>query len=370
MNRLIVRVSCLAVVPILYSGCSTRHFTEMMLYECNATWDCEQPKTRDPALPTKTFQGNNPIYVYEGAKLSLELSQVNPGWIHQDRTVGAPAKGADTRTVTREQSEHINGKELWIVSRIIALTANSPLELEGKTYYKVSNLKFGSQSFRSIPLDLSEGRIFTHGADGGYRVRVRVYEVDGFELKRALMKTYRDNPGISGLLVAAWDTVVSTIGSLAGDAAVSVSKSVLRVESIEDPLVIESLLLQGGGTVELEATVHLYTNVNPRTRAQRDTGWIEDANYLLYDKWKSEQSENTKWDYSFGDRDEYVLAQKATEGAIKNAELTGAKSFVRLRVTQSEGPAESVSKDAVLVAHNSDQGKVDRITAHQSLVND
>jgi hypothetical protein len=328
----------------LCAGCATRHFSEMFLYDCKTEWKvCDLP--REAGI--NTVEASNPIYVREGAKVSLETVQINPGWIHQDRKISAPNKGGDGNELKRRQAEHLNGKELWIVTRIASLTANSPLELEGKHYYKVSNVKFGVQSFRSIPLDLTETRTFTHTADAqtSYRVLMRVYEVDGFDLKRALLKTYRDNPGISGIVTSIWDTVVSTVGSLAGDAAVSVTKAVLRAEDLEDPLVVESLLLEGGASLELEATLHLFTKVNDKTEAERQAGWQDSKNYLLYDKWKSEAEAKEKWDYSYSNRAEYLAAQEKTERSLDLEKVEDGKplvatmSFIRLVVSQSEAAA-------------------------------
>jgi hypothetical protein len=97
MSSILVRAVLLATLVSGLPGCATRHFTEMMLYRCDDHWDnCNPPKDQ-----FDIFRSNNPIFVHDKAKMSLELASVNPGWIHQDRKAATRKGGSARRTWAR-----------------------------------------------------------------------------------------------------------------------------------------------------------------------------------------------------------------------------------------------------------------------------
>lgn len=344
----------------LAAGCGGRHYSDMMLY-----------KSKDGAFllpkgPDQLLLGNNPIFVGKNAKISVELTSLNPGWLHQ----GDEFKIADRRAskISRDQSEHLGGNELWIVTRIVALLPNSPLEIEGKTYFKISNVKFGSQSFRSIPIDLTERRVFTHAADNSYRINIRVYEVDGFKLKRALLRTYRDNPGLWGIGESVLRAGKAMFGAITGQAVVDMGKGFFSLEGVETPLAVEAILLQASATLELQGTAYIYAVENPNSTDQNSLcrnftmhDWYCEEFYLLYDKWKSDE-----WKYGTGESPQqtYMNAQAKTLGPIEVGTLDNEKAFIRFTVIQSTPASE---RDVNTPLSEKTTMHADEIAHHQAL---
>jgi hypothetical protein len=349
-------MACIALALPL-GGCATRHYSELLLYKCDSD-DCKQQSVRDDLV-----YGSNPVFIRRDAKFTVELSEVSPGWIHQKTVADAP--DADSSDIKRRESQHLRGKELWLVTRVVALKADSPLELEGKGYYKISNIKLGSGSFAAVPLDSAEQLLFSHKADTAYRMTVRVYEVDAFEIKRTLGRTYRDNPGLWGLASAAWSTFKSTVGSLVGDTAASLAKNALDLNAVDDPLLMEAILLQSGATIELSGTLHLYTEKWPDGEVVPTPGWEKEEDLVLYDLWKSDE-----WNFSFSNRDEYEEAQEKFSDPIAISNLTGDKSFMRLVVKQSIVPKEPPSDTEVNAFSPADVRLQEAVRMHQAIPED
>lgn len=291
--RLSLRISAaIAGVATLLSACATNHYSEAILYQAT---DLSQ----SPTLYAASDIGNNPVYVSPDAKFKLEIEYLRPGWIHQGKFKTAPTPEASSWY--RRQASHLYGKELWLLTKIESLSNNDVFERDSKVYYKVTNVKLNSASFLKVALDANETQIFSHAADSAYRVTMRLYEVDGFKLKRFLLNSYDSSPGLPGILDAGKATLLSTISGLAGTAV-----SEFLSTNSQDKSALERVLLKNNATIEMNATFNILRGTTNLPKA----GEVKTTHFILYDKFKSEE-----WQYNFNDSASY---KKQIEGVYRD----------------------------------------------------
>lgn len=315
---------------------------------------------------------NNPIYVETGSIFTISLESVNPGWIHFDKKF-SPGP-LDENKWTKQETDHIRGKELWVLFTITALDRNDPLELKRKEFFHATNVKFGTESFRGIPLDISEKNVFSHEADAPYRVRYRVYEVDNFDLKRAAVDAFSEDPGLYGVGVSLFNSIRSTVSSIIGDDLTKLVKN----EDEDETLLLERLLLSQGGEIELAGEFLIIraerlTDKNSNTSSKPIDAALEshhptiklaDAQdphefltgdmvaeyaqsdallptnllteeYLLYDYFKSHQSNPAKFDKNIG---EYQTLQDSIKSQLTKLRVgaVATESYIRISVAQAK----------------------------------
>lgn len=211
------------------------------------------------------FSGN-PIYVDNNSVFEIRIDEIMPGWIHQGVIQNMPLeKHNETSECTEDNNDgkpcyytswtdeiadQLYGKELWIVSKIESISNNDILERNSKVYFNATNVKLNSFSFKPIPLDVDELNLFSHSSDSAYRLTIKVYEVQGFSIKKEALKAYDSNPGISGLLVSGWEVIKNTVGALAGE----LIENQWKTKSKEDQF-IERLLLENGAEIEFQGVM-------------------------------------------------------------------------------------------------------------------
>lgn len=301
-------------IPLLIlTGCGTNHFSEAILYKKNTGSIYEIPET-----------GNNPIYVDSESVFQVEIEYLQPGWIHNGESM--PTLDDDSYVGFDENiTSHLYGKELWLLTKIESLSSEDVLERNSKTYYRTTNIKLNSESFARVALDTSEKVIFTHGADSQYRITFKLYEVDGFDIKKAAVKAYDDSPGLAGIFVTIGQTITSTFGSLAGSIVTDLWKS-----ASEEQLFVERLLLENDATLEFQGTLHILREDGILSTATP----MKNTQYVLYDKFKSEG-----WDTQYSDKASYQARKLEKDQNVDIAPSpTGSidtKSYIKLRVTEA-----------------------------------
>lgn len=306
------------LVLLTFCGCTTNHFSEAILYKQKSNNIYEIPST-----------GNNPIYVDTDSVFQLKIDYLQPGWIHNGES--SPTLDDDKyKGFEKKITSHLFGKELWLLTRIESLSAEDVLERQSKTYYKTTNIKINSESYAKVALDTSEKIVFTHGADNPYRITFKLYEVEGFDLKKAAVRAYDDSPGLAGIFITIGQTISSTLGSLAGSIVTDLWKS-----ASEEQLFIERILLENDATLEFQGTIHIL-------RKDGVLGVnlpLKITSYVLYDKFKSEG-----WDTNYSDKSSYekMKMEKDTDIDISQqfANKIDKRSYIKLELTEAiSGPA-------------------------------
>ena len=324
----------LALVTLLVSGCTTNHHSQALLFELKG-----KPDTTGSETYTFNGTGNNPIYVDPDLAFRIEIDQIRPGWIHFD-TERSPLVEQGRRRLSRDAIEHILGKELWLISKVESLSTEDVLERNGKLYHKATNVKLHSDSFSELALDETEKNVFTHKADTPYRVSFRLYEVDGFALKKAFAGVYQNDPGITGVLKTGADLLTSTAGSLMGP----LFSDFLKIKK-QDELAFEKLLLELGATVELSGEVLILR----KAKMLEGEPKIE-KKYILYDAFKSSQNKAIA---GFETEENYTNLRNAlrqdvvlsSECAPNSKIIKGCSdAYIKLKVTQYYPPDSKAAK--------------------------
>lgn len=317
---------------ISVAGCSTNHFSEAILYKQNSGNVYNIPKT-----------GNNPIIVDSDSVFQLEIEYLKPGWIHNGNSM--PKLDDDNyKGFSSDITSHLFGKELWLLTKIESLSSEDVLERNSKTYYKTTNIKLNSESFAKIALDQSEKVIFTHGADSQYRVTFKLYEVDGFNIKKAAVKAYDDSPGLAGIFLTIGQTITSTLGSIAGSVVTDLWKS-----ASEEQLFIERLLLENDASLEFQGTLHVL-----RENGVLAAALIQSTEYILYDKFKSEN-----WNTEYSNKATYLTKKLEKDQSVDITPPTGntvdQKTYIKIKVTEAlSNQAAAARGIASLTTNHSD----------------
>lgn len=321
-------------IPLLIlSGCSTNHFSEAILYKQNSANIYEIPET-----------GNNPIYVDSESVFQVEIEYLQPGWIHNGESM--PTLNDDNFIgFEKKITSHLYGKELWLLTKIESLSSEDVLERNSKTYYKTTNIKLNSESYAKVALDQSEKVIFTHGADSQYRITFKLYEVDGFDIKKAAVKAYDASPGLAGIFVTIGQTITKTLGSLAGSIVTDLWKS-----ASEEQLFVERLLLENDAALEFQGTL----NVLRKDGILSIGTPMQSTRYVLYDKFKSEN-----WDTKYSDKATYqarkIEKDKNIDISPPAAGTVDTKSYFKLKVTEAlSNPASADRGIATLTTNHID----------------
>lgn len=316
-------------IMLLASGCSTtNHSVQATLYGPSS-----------PEADTYDFVpfSSNPIFVDEKSVFEIRIDEIMPGWIHQGVVQNGPLeqhnvnvdcgnKGSQScyyTSWTDGVADQLYGKELWIVSKVESVNKNDVLERNSKNYFNATNVKLNSFSFKPIPLDIDELSLFSHSSDSAYRLTVKVYEVQGFDIKREALRAYDQNPGISGLLLSAWEVVKNTIGAFAGESV----ENHWKKKSDEDQF-IERLLLENGAVIEFQGVVHILREADLLDSVEGPFGL--EQQFVLYDPYKS-----YGFDSSFASKRDYKAALSILENAVDLSAPNMEKSYLKFTVQQS-----------------------------------
>ncbi|MEM7625561.1 MAG: hypothetical protein AAF333_08035 [Planctomycetota bacterium] len=304
-------------------GCvQENHFSEAMLY-----------KQKNGNVFAPQGIGSNPVFVDSNSVFKIEIERIKPGWIHNGDSMPS-LDDSQYVSFSNEITSHILGKELWLITRIDSLSANDVLERNSKVYFKATNVKFNSESFSEMAIDESEKAIFTHSADNQYRITFRLYEVDGFDIKKAAVKAYDSSPGLVGLAETAADVFLDTLGSLAGTVV-----SDLWDAAGEEDLFLERLLLANDATLEFQGTIYVLRS----SGGLSDEMPFRDTSYILYDKFKSEgppdpDDKTAGWNTGFRDKGSYIKVKKQRDEEVdisppSNGDID-TKSYIKIVVSE------------------------------------
>lgn len=309
-----MKMSIIAILAsiLILTSCSTTHFSEAILYKQNSGNIYSIPET-----------GNNPIFVDSKSVFQLEIEYLQSGWIHNGESMPA-LNDDDFKGFKKNITNHVLGKELWLLTKIESLDSADVLERNSKTYYKTTNIKVNSESYTKIALDQSEKVIFTHLADSQYRVTFKLYEINGFDLKKAAVKAYDKSPGLAGIFTTIGQTIVSTVGSLAGTVVSDLWKS-----ASEEQLFVERLLLENDATLEFHGIIHVLRKQDVLSSSTP----LKETNYILYDKFKSDG-----WITEYKDKSSYQNRKLEKDNDVDITPLAGVvntKSYIKFNVKEA-----------------------------------
>lgn len=238
----------------------------------------------EPITGVRSWAGGNPVEVYTDSKFVLSIDHIHAGWLHND---WRNLRQAEPGGLPAWRRAHFRGKELWLLTTIRSLDPADPLEVNSKLYVKATNVKFDTGSFSFVPLDAAERDVFTHDSDKSYRIRFQLFEVDGFALKRELVRVAQ-SPGIAGAAQDLLLTLQGTAGALAGD----IVKNMFD-RWREEPLAFERLLLTLGATEEFRGEILLVRKgQHPASNLDLDSSDarnLEESRYVLVDPFKESE---------------------------------------------------------------------------------
>lgn len=324
----------LGVLSFLVS-CSTNHSVQATLY-----------KEEKPESSVYKFVGfsSNPIFVDEKSTFEIRMTKIRPGWIHQGVKQKKPLEqwnaiqNCEENEATVDKvlqkrcfytnwdndiADQLYGKELWVLTKIESVNANDVLEKSNKVFFKATNVKLNALSFLPIPLDVSELDLFTHRADSAYRMTIKIYEVQAFNIKREAFKTYSSNPGLIGLFASAGNVLKNTLGALGGEVIENWWE-----KNNEDEQFVERILLSHGAVVEFQGSIHILRKKNQLSLAKGHLSKAQE--YLLYDPYKSRD-----FDSAFEKKDTYAKnLLDLSQDVDLNVDRID-RTFIKLRVEQS-----------------------------------
>jgi hypothetical protein len=257
-----------------------------------------------PGLPA----GANPVYIGTDTTFEVRIEQIRPGWVHQGERPAAPDLAKESWA--RSTVDQLRGKELWLLTAIRSQDPEDPFGLSSKTYVSSTNIKMDSGSFGIVPLSEAERRVFRHDADMPYLVDFRLYEVDKIALKRELARVNRTEKGLGDMLLSVLGHLKGTLGSLVGERVTAMVK-----KASEEPLYFERLLLQAGGSLELQGSVLFAPTDAAKTRVEnrKEKSCPLTRHFVLYDFYKSEGIKAGTDGALFNDMTSYLAAMDAQD---------------------------------------------------------
>nr|MBI3613713.1 hypothetical protein [Nitrospirota bacterium] len=143
----------------------------------------------------------------------------------------------------------LGGRDYWLVTEMFSLDFRDPLGLKEKRFVTVSNVKTDQESLGFLALDDGERVLFDAITDTSYRVRMSLYRIHGFELKKQILKTAQ------GFLPALYDQLkllATAAGNFLAKPAVD-----LIIGQTETPYFYEKALLEAGAALEFSGTFDL-----------------------------------------------------------------------------------------------------------------
>lgn len=259
-----------------------------------------------PMVQGKKQYFGNPVFIHNNTKFSIRLDEIGAGWLyrelgtaesrqaHQNENFYLP--NVDRHPISRNDFHHFRGRELWLLATISSLNSNDPLETKSKRYFKASNVKFDAQSYALLPLDADEKFIFTHESDMSYRVKLQLYSINNFELKKELAKISK-NPGLIGVGEAILSTLKNTVGSIAGDLIESTWN-----DKIDEGLALERFLLSIDAIEEFNGEI-LVLRANDFNHRKTDIAFSKETLQSIRENIEDENAKKTLNDIIENDKD-------------------------------------------------------------------
>lgn len=253
-----------------------------------------------PQQPGSFQYFGNPIFIHNDTKFSIRIDEIGAGWLYRE-----PPKDSfknvedfnfqkiDGDPISKAEFDHFRGRELWILTTISSLNPNDPLETKSKRYFKATNVKFDAQSYALVPLDSDERFIFTHESDMSYRIKIQLYSINNFELKKELAKIAK-NPGVIGIGKALVTTLKNTVGAVAGDViestlndkageGLALERFLLSVDAVEE-FSGEALVLRSEDFDQRKASVILQKSILNSINTNIDKTNKDNSNKSLIDE--------------------------------------------------------------------------------------
>lgn len=218
------------------------------------------------------------IEVPQKAKVKIYLNDIRVGFSHRN-TNDVYLESNGLRVAETSAKNSLGGREFWLVTDIVPLKANSPLDPPGSRFSFATSVKENLESFSFFPMDFEEKQIFNQNIDSSYRVKIRLYQVNGVELKKYLLRVSE-----TSIAKAAYDSVKTFLSSI-GKGIFTAGFTALEKEVEEDGLLIEKLLLKSSADLEFAGSFDILIE-------NKEDFPDQTRNYALYDIVKSELDAN------------------------------------------------------------------------------
>lgn len=186
----------------------------------------------------------NAVSIPPDTDFQVRIDELHLGFLHNNLSKMQPGKN------DRHRHEGLGGKEIWVLATAYSLDPNDPLGLNEKRFAKAFSVKVDQESFSFLPHDDLESIIFDGRSSQSYRLTIRVYEVDGFQLRKVFAQT--TGKGIARELYDAASGVIASTTNVLFKEFVESAK-----QRLEEPLTFERLMLTLGASIEFMATVDI-----------------------------------------------------------------------------------------------------------------
>lgn len=231
-----------------------------------------------------------------------------------------------------------SGFETWIVAEAVSIDNQNPLLPAEDRHVGFTSVKTDQEAFAPIPISQKESKLFKLPRARDYRVTIKVYEVDGYRLKKALY-------GAKDTDLARWVYTTTTGALEALDNALTKSLfDVLRKKSDEENA-LEELLLSIGSDLEFEGTFYLLQN-RERNEITSIASKGELKTYALVDILRSKFDHDG--DYHTDNTSGLSIPPSGNEEYMKGLSAIRSTDSIRLdpldnyyRVAQEEGEGDA-----------------------------
>jgi len=234
------------LIGAVLSGCATHNHGRAYLMRATSgdkiapSIDGSEEPFRDQ-FKTEIY---NAISIPPDTDFQVKIDELHLGFLHDNLSRMQAGKG------DRRHHEGLGGKEVWVLVTAHSLDPNDPLGLNEKRFAKAFSVKVDQESFSFMPHDDLESIVFDGRSSQSYRLTFRVYEVDGFQLRKILAQTA--GKGIVRELYDAASGVVASTTNVLFKEFVDSAK-----QRLEEPLTFERLMLTLGASIEFMATVDI-----------------------------------------------------------------------------------------------------------------
>lgn len=257
----------LASTLIGLSACSTPKFYRAQLLE-----------NKNPQDEQYTVLMANSAEMPKDKKFQVVLREVKAGFLHDELSQNLKGKKTvNERTRQALITQQLGGKQLWLVADARTVSNADVFGLKETRIVSVTSVKLDQESFSYVPVDSSEAVILKGIAESSYYMELKLYEVEDYELKRAIYRI--GSSSLGKVAIDAIKGVTAATGNYLLKEVIELGKQVEK-----EPLFWEQLLLASKAKLQLKGT--FYLTVVEDHPGEKET---ESARRLaLYDYYKSE----------------------------------------------------------------------------------
>lgn len=233
-----------ATIAFIVAGCASPHHYKAYLFkgESGDVSDRTFSRIVDGAIYHEYDEARD-----ENDVIEVSVNNVYLGQLHRDFL------DKEGKPVIDNDAQVYSGFETWIVAEAVSIDNENPLMPAESRHVGFTSVKIDQEAFAPIPISRKEAALFKLPRARDYRITIRVYEVDGYRLKRALY-------GAKDTDLAQWAYTTATGALETLDNALTKSLTDIARRKSEEDNLIEELLLSIGSDLEFQGTFYLLQN--------------------------------------------------------------------------------------------------------------